>query len=63
MGSFVAACGLFVACRLLSSCGAWAPGCVGSVVVVLGFQSTWALDEARKLSSCGVRVALWHVGS
>ena len=28
---------------LFSSCGAQAPGCVGSVVVVCGVQSTWAL--------------------
>ena len=40
---FVAACGLFVAaCRLLSSCGAWAPEFKGSVV-------------AHRLPSCGTR--------
>ena len=47
-----------VACRLLSSCGVWAPECVGSVVAAHG------------LSSCGTRalehvglVAPWYVGS
>ena len=43
-GVFVVARGLFVLVRgLLSSCGARAPGCVGSVVVVCGVQSVWAL--------------------
>ena len=28
---------------LFSSCGVQAPGCMGSVVVVRGFQSAWAL--------------------
>ena len=32
-----------VAGDFLSSCGAQAPGSVGSVVVVRGVQSTWAL--------------------
>ena len=34
---------LAAARRLLSSCDAQAPGCVGSVVVAPGFQSTRAL--------------------
>ena len=62
-GSFVVAHGLLsssygvwvfsslVVARGLCSCGTRAPGCVGSVVC-----STWALVEARELSSCGVRV-------
>ena len=41
---FTAVRGLFIAAHgLLSSCGAQAPGYVGSVVVVRGFQSAWAL--------------------
>ena len=40
-GILVAACGLFVVVRgLLSSCGVRV---FSSLVVVLGFQSTWAL--------------------
>ena len=50
----------------LSSCVAQAAGHMGSVVVVRGFQSAWALQfakrrlsEVRELSSHGAR----HVGS
>ena len=46
VGSFIAARGLLSSCgvRLFSSsCGAQAPGHMGSVVVARGFQSTWAL--------------------
>ena len=47
----VAARRLFVVvCGLLSSCGAQAPGCVGSVVC-----SMQALVEAHELSSCGTQ--------
>ena len=57
MGSFAAAelslrlTGFFLVtvCRFsLSSCGAWAPGNVGSVVC-----GTQALSLRRELSSCG----------
>ena len=43
-GIFVVACGIFsCGTELLSSCGAQAPGRVGSVVVVCGVHSAWAL--------------------
>ena len=49
VGSFVVAHRLFVVVRrLLSSCGAWAPGRVGSVVC--GMR---AVIEVCELSSCG----------
>ena len=44
--SLVVVCGFFVFFVLfspLSSCGVWAPGHVGSVVVASGLQGTWAL--------------------
>ena len=36
-----------VACLFLSSCGAWAPECTGSVVVVCGLSSfgSWAPEH------------------
>ena len=43
--SLVVACGFS-----LSSCGAQAPGHVGSVV-----RGVWALVEARELRNCGTR--------
>ena len=54
------------ACRLLSSCGTWAPEHTGSAVVALGLSScgTWAPEHvgsllvARRLSSCIVRAQL-----
>ena len=44
-GSFIVVRGLLSSCgmRVFSSCGAQAPGHVGSVAVVHGFQSAWAL--------------------
>ena len=48
--SLVAACGFS-----LSSCGAQAPGRVGSVVCGM-----WAIVEACELSSCGMRAELPH---
>ena len=65
--SLVVTCGFS-----LSSCGAQAPGCVGSVVLASGsrahglcsLQHTGSLVEARELSSCGAGlVAPRHVGS
>ena len=63
VGSFVAALGLLSSCGLrvfsLSSCGTWAPGHVGSVVVARGLYSLWhmgSLVEVHELSSCGVWV-------
>ena len=44
---------LVAPCRFsLSSCGAQAPGCVGSVVVACGLQSAWALFFAAGRLSC-----------
>ena len=60
-GSFIAACGLFIAVHMhrpLSSCGVWAPERAGSVVVAHGLSGcgVWALE-------CLGLVAPWHVGS
>ena len=71
MGSFIAACGLFIAAHgLLSNCGAWAPEHMGSGVAERRLSSCGAraperagsVDAERRLSSCGVW-ALEHMGS
>ena len=48
----LSSCGVRV---FLSSCGAWAPGCVGSVAVAHGVQSTRALSLRHASSVAVVR--------
>ena len=69
VGSFIAPCmqaslQLWRVGFLFSSCDMQAPGRVGSVVVVLGLQSAWALQFAAcGLSSGGTQVQqLWRAG-
>ena len=50
---------------LLSSCGAWAPECVGSVTATRGLSScgAWALECEVSVVAIHGFVALRHVGS